>query len=452
MISFKRTWFNPLYWHLLHYYDFPTIRKIMVYGGKSSAKTFSIAQLLEIKGLTEKSSALVFRKEGTTIKTTIKESFKKALEMSRLDEGYKMMDFSLRSIYGSNIVFKGLDTEGKVKGVEGFKNLMFDELDHFDETEWNQANLSLRGMEGVKLFGTWNPVDEDIWIKKQLDFEKWDELPKEIPGNPFSKLHENSFVRISQDGKTLLIKTTYHDNKWIVGADGYGMRDENLIYEYEKIKDLNPLWYDVNVLGEWGIRNKDRKFAYAFDEAKHVGDCPFLQNEYVYISFDFNRDPISCTIFQEKDDVTRVPYVFKLKTSNIYELCDHILAKLGNQFFIVTGDATGQASSAMVKDNVNYYVIIKQKLGLASSQLKVPTINPKVSENRVLVNAYLEHGKVLIDKNNAAGLVYDLKYCEVDMYGDLIKDRSNEAKKADILDEFRYYLNTFKRNFVKLPT
>ena len=155
-------------------------------------------------------------------------------------------------------------------------------------------------------------------------------------------------------------------------------------------------------------------------------------------------------VFQEKDGVIRVPYVIKLATSNIYELCDHIIAKFGRKLFMVTGDATGKSSSALVQDDINYYTIIRQKLNLSPGQLQVPSVNPRVRENRVLVNAILSHKPVLIDKTNASPLIYDLLYCEVDGNGDLVKDRSNEARKADILDEFRYYLNTYHSDFLDM--
>lgn len=117
---------------------------------------------------------------------------------------------------------------------------------------------------------------------------------------------------------------------------------------------------------------------------------------------------------------------------------------------MVTGDATGKSSSAMVQDDINYYTIIRQKLNLSPGQLQVPSVNPRVRENRVLVNAILSHKPVLIDKTNASPLIYDLLYCEVDGNGDLVKDRSNEARKADILDEFRYYLNTYHSDFLDM--
>ena len=159
------------------------------------------------------------------------------------------MDFKIANDKGSNIIFKGLDTEGKVKGIEGFTYLLFDEIDQFEQEEWVQANLSLRGLPNQKLFATWNPVDENIWIKKELDRYQWTALPNTIEGKPESKLSDYSRIQQSDDGKILLIKTTYHDNAWITGR-GDIPRDQNLIDEYESLKEVDFNWYNVNVLGK----------------------------------------------------------------------------------------------------------------------------------------------------------------------------------------------------------
>lgn len=47
------------------------------------------------------------------------------------------------------------------------------------------------------------------------------------------------------------------------------------------------------------------------------------------------------------------------------------------------------------------------------------------------------------------GLIRDLKYVQVDDEQSIIKDRQDETRKADHLDNFRYLINTFKGDFVK---
>jgi len=441
VLRLKKTWFNPLYFHLRKYVDDHKIRRIMVYGGKSSAKTFTIAQLFNILSYTQKCSCIAYRKEQTTIKISLKPAFVKAIDTIYMNAAYEVHDFMIRGIKGQIIVFKGIDSEGKIKGIEGFKYILLDELDHYSEEEFMQANLSLRGMENQKIFATWNPVDENIWIKKYIDRFDWIDLPLMIKGNKHSQLDKSSFVRKSTDGKTLLIKTTYFDNKWIVGANGYGSRDQNLIDEYEQLKTIDPNSYNVNVLGEWGVRDKSNKFAFAFEQSKHVGSVEYNPDYLIWLSFDFNVNPISCTAFQYYDDVLRAIKCFKLDNSNIYELCKLIASYFPDAMFKVTGDASGTSRSAMVADNVNYYTIIKDELGLIWSQFNIPSVNPRIEENQVKVNAVLYAGLFIADSENCKELIYDLTYVEIDENKKIVKDRTAESKKSDFLDHFRYICN-----------
>ena len=61
-LRLKKTWFNPLYFHLRKYIEDPKIRRVMVYGGKSSAKTFTIAQLFNVISYTNNVSCIAYRK------------------------------------------------------------------------------------------------------------------------------------------------------------------------------------------------------------------------------------------------------------------------------------------------------------------------------------------------------------------------------------------------------
>lgn len=229
--------------------------------------------------------------------------------------------------------------------------------------------------------------------------------------------------------------------------------------EIEQIrKQLDDLTFRCEYLAE-DVDVTLRPFAYAFSEEKHCGSCSFDPSYEVRLSFDFNVDPITCTASQDvvcEDGLKQLNYIksFKLSNSDIYRLCDEILAWFGgiNPVFLVTGDATGQARQAISISNMNYYRVIKQKLGLTDGQMMVGRINPGVGDSRVLVNSMLQNYRICIDRDNCQPLIYDLKYVQVDENGDIEKDRSDDTKKADTLDCFRYDLWTFFRWFVKIPT
>jgi len=204
----------------------------------------------------------------------------------------------------------------------------------------------------------------------------------------------------------------------------------------------------------YGIPNESSadKFCYSFDEAKHVGDTQFSDMHPLYLSFDFNYNPICCGVIQNIDGAILVHELIKLENSNIYNLCDLISIKYPGCHYIVTGDATGKNNSALVKDSMNYYRVIKEKLNVPDTQMKVPSVNPRMEENQVLVNAIFEHGNVIFNEDKAQPLIFDCKFVQMDNNKKIVKtDRNDPAQQADALDVFRYYCHNFHKDFVKMP-
>jgi hypothetical protein len=191
-------------------------------------------------------------------------------------------------------------------------------------------------------------------------------------------------------------------------------------------------------------------WAFAFDNKKHVGKVEIDRKKIVYLSFDFNRNPICCYVSQWYGGIIRGIELIKLPDSDIYKLCDRIIASYGGCYFLVTGDATGQSSSALVQDNLNYYTVIRQKLGLISAQMKIPKVNPPLEENRVLVNSVLSQYPCMFDPVGCRPLIYDFNNVKVLPEGKIDKsNRTDEAKQADALDTFRYWVNIFMFDFLK---
>jgi hypothetical protein len=201
--------------------------------------------------------------------------------------------------------------------------------------------------------------------------------------------------------------------------------------------------------------NSSNKFAFAFDKTKHVSTCTINYDFPIYLSFDFNKNPICCSIVQYYNETVFIPHVIKLENSDIYRLCAHIknmftAPGLPEPHFIVNGDASGNNKSAMVKDNLNYFRIIKAELDLSHGQMQQLASNPSIEENQVLVCAVLEHVKHCIDPDNAQPLISDLEFAEMLPDGKLKKaDRNDTAQQLDPLDTYRYFINRNLRHFLK---
>ena len=396
-------------------------RFVVNYGGAGSSKSVSQHQNELINILDADYDILFIRKHASDIKDSCYKLLQTIAKEWNIYDMFKWRYSNAvreieNKITGHSIMFRGIDDPEKVKSIVGVKRIVVEESSELHFEDFLELNRRARGKDDIQLVFILNPISENHWIKKKLI---------DSPG---------------YSDRVDVITSNYKDNRFLTEAD---------VLELKALKDINENQYRIYVLGEWGIDDRDGKFAYAFDARKHVvGDLDVDPSEYIYLSFDFNVNPICCTVFQWFDNMISVVECIKLADSNIYKLCDHIKAGYPQGIFIVTGDATGKARSAMVKDGLNYYLIIKQELSLRDSQFKVPKVNPRMEENRVLVNACLNSMTIEISENKASSLIYDLLYVEVDSNNKIVKDRSDDKKEADALDTFRYYLNTFHKGII----
>ena len=76
VINYKKL--NPNGFYLLKYLNDETIRFIILYGGSSSGKSYSVAQTILIQTLQDGENTLVMRKVGASILKTIYEDYKVA--------------------------------------------------------------------------------------------------------------------------------------------------------------------------------------------------------------------------------------------------------------------------------------------------------------------------------------------------------------------------------------
>lgn len=457
-LRFDKRWFNPLYFILNEIIKDNDIRTVFVYGGKSSSKTVSISQLLAKEGI-KGASSIAFRKESTLIQTTLKKSFILAIRSMHLSSGYEQLQFQFRSVSGAEIVLKGLDDPEKAKGVESYKYLYLDELNHFEVEEYEQFELSLRGIEGQKIFASWNPVSENSWVKKQvidqIHFEDTDEYGT-LP-NP------DSFIKISTDGKTVLIRTNYLDNYWIVGSPdkAYGYRDENLIYRYEALKNKNFNSYRVNVIGEWGAIRTGGEFWKQFDETKHVKPISIDPSSTIHISLDENVTPyVTATIWQidvGKKQIKQVHEILAKSPDNNAPKAAKLAAKwllsinYQNVVFIY-GDPSAGKRSTIDENNASFYDKYIEVLRSSGYRIekRVDRSAPQVALSGAFINDIYENGYggwsiVISDKCYAS--IEDYLLVKEDAEGKMQKTKEKD-KETNVTFEPQGHISDTKRYFI----
>ena len=395
IIKIDKRLFNPIYWHIKDALGDRKIRKILLQGGSSAGKTYTVAQASVIDALQSDSSTLILRKESTTIEDSVYADYKHIAEW--VNNNYKFFEIQARKINfpQGKFRFRGMDDPEKVKGIAQYKRIFMNELSKFNQVDFDEIERRLRGQEGQKIIADWNPIEDTHWIKTELiDKEDWETLPLELKGCPGSKLDDLSEKWINSFGDTILIKTTYRDNYWIVGSpDGkHGFVDEHTINTFEKMRVQKPNQYQVYGLGNWGSYRVGGEFWKSFEIDKHVKKVDYLKDKAVHLTVDINRIPyITQTLWQLKDGEIRQFNELCAKEPNnearkAAGLVIQYLQRINyTDVLYVYGDASGKNKSAT--DNSSFFdVYIRELRKYFVVVDRILKVNPSVSLSGAFVN------------------------------------------------------------------
>ena len=305
-VTFNAFLFNPVFWHIWDALHNPRIRRILVRGGSSAGKTGGVCDAVNLYQLSAAVSCLALRKHRVHVDTTIKNSFEMSIgrrpEISQL---YKKMEGEIRVATGCQTTYAGMDDPEKIKGLESYDILYYNELNQFEPGEWSEGDRRLRGRPNQKIIADWNPIIITHWINQEilsLD-EGWTDLPLDLPEyeeqfGAFTTLCEGyAFKRINAAGDTLWINVTYRDNYWIVGHPAgpeYGFIDHAQLQVFERMKIKKPNEYRIYGMGQDGIIKTGGELWKQFDEARHTRDLEYTPGSLIHISLDKNVVPY-CT-------------------------------------------------------------------------------------------------------------------------------------------------------------
>lgn len=413
---------NPLGFHLLKLLQDATIRLIILFGGSSSGKSYSVAQLILIMTLWDCENTLVMRKVGASISKSIYEDFKVAAKQLGIFRMFKFRD-GVRQVLcltnGAKIDFGGLDDPEKIKGISNYKRVVLDEWSEFDNEDFKQVRKRLRGKAGQQIITTFNPIKETHWIKKEIfDVEKWHDIPMdvEIAGQKIpSYLTAVKSIRMN-DAKmilnprtkeieehapdTVVIQSTYLNNFWVVGSpDGtYGYYDEQCIADFEKDRINDPDYYNVYALGEWGVLRTGSEFFGSFNRGTHTAEVSYNPDLPIHLSIDSNVMPyISVQYWQatigDKTTLWQFDETCAASPDNSARKSAKLVAKrllaLSPSKVHVHGDASTRAANTIDDDKRSFldlFIGELQKEGIDIVDC-VGTKNPSVPMSGEFINA-----------------------------------------------------------------
>jgi len=253
----------------------------------------------------------------------------------------------------------------------------------------------------------------------------------------------NDFYQIEEDYKQFdnwkFFHYTIYDNPHIDvdEIEEWKSQEEGAVFRQEGLAE----YVDANV----------SLFAFNFNDS-HKGKTQWQQDMVTYLSFDFNREPLTCKVAQ-KPEFNKLHYIEDISVINvdIEEMCEQIKTKYPYALFLVTGDQTGEHQTA-IKKGLTYYRKIKELLSLTDNQILLPGKNPLHRISRMETNTLLAKCEIIYDIENCKDSIWDMENVEYDPEKlKIIKDdRTSKKQRADFLDCDRYMFNTFMRDELKM--
>lgn len=483
-MKLERELFSPNAFWLWRYTLDKSVRFIVLYGGSSSGKSFSVAQFFSILAFYEGCNMLVMRKVGASIEKTIYADFRAAI--NGIDGLAKCCRFKQNSIVfndGGKIDFSGLDDPEKIKGISQYKRVFLDELSEYDETDFKQIRLRLRGQEGQQIVAAFNPISEEHWIKKKwFDRETWHDipmaltignetLPQELCAVKSVRMNSEKMILNPNTGEydrhapdTIVIQSTYLNNFWVVGSpDGkYGYYDQQAIATFENDRINDPDYYQVYALGEWGHIRTGAEFFPSFSHGVVCGRFKYNPELPIHISMDSNVLPyVTATFFQKEykpDDVQQVTQIDELpieSPNNSARKAAKVIAGRLREYgyadkVYLHGDASGKAANTIDEQNRSFFDLVIDELEHEGFEVEdcIGNKNPSVATTGEFINAVWDGrvpGVAIRIDNDCTTSIDDYQAVQKDENGAIAKQKvTNPVTKqkyeahGHVADTLRY--------------
>lgn len=214
--------FIPLYFPFLLDY---TYRYNVFYGGRASGKTKFIMQKLLLKGLKEKRTILLMRKQTNQLKDTLFKELLQVIDEFKLTPYFEVNRTELRitcKINGTEYKCLGLDEPEKIKGFVDIADVFMDEITAFTREDIELLDGTLRSPKyklPLQMYFAFNPISKANFVYKYFGFDTGITPPN-----------------------TFILKSTYLDNPFL-GA--------NVAERYETLKQRDYRRWQIEALGDF---------------------------------------------------------------------------------------------------------------------------------------------------------------------------------------------------------
>ena len=215
-------------------------RYLVLWGGRGSGKSWSVAQYLILKALEEKCIILCTREHQISVKDSVHHLLEETISRLELNDYFIILDKEIRCKNNSKFIFSGLQNIKNIKSKEAIKYVWIEEADNLNKVTFETVDPTIR-------------VD-DSQIIMVFNLQLEDDYPY------------TNFV-LKERADTLVINANYHDNPFLSKA---------LISQKDYAKENDIEAYNHIWLGH----------------ARQISDALIFKNKFVKEYFETPEDAI----------------------------------------------------------------------------------------------------------------------------------------------------------------
>ena len=317
-LKIKPSVFCPIYYPYLLDYQY---RYNVFYGGRASGKTKFIMQKLLIKGLKEKRTILLMRKQTTQLRDSVWKEILQVIDDFHLSQFFTVNKTEFRItclINGTEFKCLGLDEPEKIKGFADISDVFLDEVTGFNQEDVELIDGTLRSPKfklPLQMYFSFNPISKANFVYKYFGFDTGITPPN-----------------------TFILKSTYLDNPFL---------GENVAERYEALKQRDYRRWQIEALGDFVSLDKLVFQNYKVEEFDHTKINGTLL---CGLDYGFVND-ISAFVASLLDEENKKIYVFKIwgDTNKTNDELSNIIKSMGFSKSIIIADCAEQKSIEEMK-------------------------------------------------------------------------------------------------------
>lgn len=312
-LNISKQIFCPIY--LPYLYDYSK-RYNVYYGGRASGKTKFIMQKLLIKGLRERRTILLMRKQTTQLRDSVWKEMLQTISDFHLLDYFSINKTEFRitcNINGTEFKCLGLDEPEKIKGFADISDVFMDEVTGFNKEDVELVDGTLRSPKfklPLQMYFSFNPISKANFVYTYFGFDTGI-----VPSNTF------------------ILKSTYLDNPFL-GA--------NVAERYEALKQRDYQRWQIEALGDFVSLDRLVFQNVKVEEFNHAD----IKGQLICgLDYGFVND-ISAFVASLLDEENKKLYVFKIwgDTNKTNQELANIIKAMGFSKSVIIADCAEQKS------------------------------------------------------------------------------------------------------------